>query len=130
MVSASMLASLRAWLLADSALAAIVGERVHVSRSDVAGNVPAVAVEMAGGAGQMNEVMDRADVTVNAWSLVSWAEALSALDAAAKRLRNATHVTGLAAPVLRVSSVGAPRQVSDASYYHAQFTITCIVKEA
>lgn len=126
---ADILASLRAWLLGSAALVALVGQRVHVARADVAGAVPAVALELAGGGGQMNHAMGRVSVTINAWSQVSWAEALDVLHEASARLRNATHVDGLTAPVLSVASVGAPSQVSDAMYYHATVSITCIVRE-
>ena len=129
MDSALVLGALRSWLLDHAPLTSVVGQGVYVSRADVAGRVPAIALELAGGEGQFNQAMDRMAVDIAAWSSVSWAEALSALTAAASRLRNASRATGLPSPLLRVSSVGAPRQVSEGDYYHATLTVTVIAKE-
>lgn len=128
MPSAAVLASLRSWLLADAGVAAAVGTRVYTARADVAGQVPAIALELSGGAGRLARSVDQVDVAVHAWSSVSWSEALGALDAAADALRDKTFADGLSAPVLAVAQVGAPSQVSEQDYYHAQFTVTLIVR--
>ncbi len=128
MGSASVLSALRAWLLADAGVAAAVGTRVHISRADVAGVVPALALELGGGAGQLNVGMDQVDVRLDAWSSASWAEALAALDAAAAACKGKTHADGLGAPLLAVTAVGAPTQIGEQDYYHAQITVTVIVR--
>jgi hypothetical protein len=125
-----VLSALRSWLLGDPAVAAAVGPRVQISRADVAGVVPAIALELSGGPGTLNAAMDQVEISVHAWSSTSWAEALGALGAAIARLRGATHASGLSAPLLAVTSVGAPRQVSELDYYHAQMDVTCIVRGA
>lgn len=128
MPSAAALAALRTWLLADAGVAAAVGTRVYTARADVAGVVPAVALELDGGAGSIAPTLDSQDVAVSAWSSVSWAEALAALDAVAKRCNLKTVVDGLPSPLLNITRVGSARQVSEQDYYHAQLTLTVIVR--
>lgn len=128
MGSAAVLASIRAWLLASAGVSAIVGTRIHVSRADVSGVVPALALELGGGPGALNPGIDQIEIRLNAWSSASWAEALAALDAAADALRNVTFRDGLAAPVLSVTRVGAPSQISDHTYFHAQLSLTVLAR--
>lgn len=128
MASASVLAALRAWLLASAGVSALVGTRIFVSRADVSGVVPALAVELGGGSGIQNPGIDQVEIRLNAWSSVSWAEALAALDAAAAALRGTTFRDGLPAPVLSVTRVGAPSQISDQTYFHAQLSVTVLAR--
>ncbi|MEW5763583.1 MAG: DUF3168 domain-containing protein [Acidobacteriota bacterium] len=128
MANAAVLASIRTWLLASAGVAALVGARIHVSRADVSGVVPALALELGGGSGALNPGIDQVEIRVNAWSSVSWSEALAALDAAADALRNKTFRDGLPAPALSVIRVGAPSQISDQTYFHAQLSVTVLAR--
>lgn len=129
MDNASVLAALRTHALLQAPLTALVAQRVFISRSDVAGVVPAVVLRFNGGAGKVNHAFHEVDVAVDFYSSTSWAECLQIQAAFEAAFDWKTHVNGLPAPLSSVKAK-APQQMPQGDYFHLVQPLHCIVKEA
>jgi len=129
--NAAVLSALRSRLLASPKITDLVGQKVYVSRADVAGQTPAVALEIAGGEGRLNRKHHRVDVRVNIWSAVSWAQAFEIQDNVSNELdfTPSDRFPEFPEPLLTVTA-SAPIQMPQGDYYHLVQTFTVTAKEA
>lgn len=131
MDNAAVLAAIRTRLLGAPKITDLVGQRVFVSRADVAGQVPAIALEIVGGEGRFSRKHHRVDVRVHIWSAVSWAQAFEIQDNVSNELdfEPTDRFPELPSPLLTIRA-SAPIQMPQGDYYHVTQTFTVTAKES
>ncbi len=129
MDSGRVLAALRTRLLSSEGLTAIVGERIYVSRADVAGLVPAVVLRLNGGSDANHPAFTTPDVAVDIYSATSWQEAFSVQGQVTDCLRLKDIRDGLPEPLRRITC-NPPQQMPQGDYFHLVQIFHCVVKEA
>jgi hypothetical protein len=132
MGSREAIAAMRAHALLQFSITRLVAQRIFLSRSDVAGQVPAIALEPAGGPGYQNQKYYVSDVRVHFWSSVNWAECYEVQNAFANVFEGSDYTQdggALPEPLVQITA-GAPQQMPKGDYYHLVQTYQVKTKEA